>query len=72
MMCITRSEQPHGLLSIREVNRRAFGQDQEASIVDNLRANCNDILSLVALAKDKVVGHILFSPAVIESENGSF
>ena len=70
MICIIRSEQPHDLLSIREVNRRAFGQDQEASIVDKLRENCNDILSLVALAKDKVVGHILFSPAVIEGENG--
>ncbi|MFC1739404.1 GNAT family N-acetyltransferase [Planctomycetota bacterium] len=71
MMCIIRSEQSHDLPSIREVNRRAFGQEQEASIVDNLRENCNDILSLVALAKHKVVGHILFSPAVIEGENGS-
>ena len=69
-MCIIRSEQPNDLLSIREVNRQAFGQDQEASIVDKLRKNCNVVLSLVALAKDKVVGHILFSPAVIEGENG--
>ncbi len=71
MMYIVRSEQPQDVLSIREVNRRAFGQEQEASVVDKLRKNCNDILSLVALAEDEVVGHILFSPALIEGENGS-
>jgi putative acetyltransferase len=71
MLYTIRSEQPQDVLQIREINRRAFGQEQEASIVDKLRENCNDILSLVALVEDEVVGHILFSPAVIEGDNGN-
>ncbi|MHC4538511.1 MAG: GNAT family N-acetyltransferase [Planctomycetota bacterium] len=70
MMYIVRREQPRDVPKIREVNKRAFGQDQEASIVDRLGENCNSILSLVALAGREVVGHILFSPAAIEGENG--
>ncbi len=70
MTYIVRREQPQDISKIREINRRAFGQAQEASIVDKLRENCNSILSLVALAGHEVVGHILFSPAVIEGENG--
>ncbi|MHC4538972.1 MAG: GNAT family N-acetyltransferase [Planctomycetota bacterium] len=66
-----RSEQPQDIASIRELNSQAFGQEQEASVVEKLRENCNDILSLVAVAEDEVVGHILFSPAVIEGEHGS-
>ena len=69
-MYIIRREQPQDVPKIRDVNKRAFGQDQEALIVDRLRENCNSILSLVALAGNEVVGHILFSPAVIEGENG--
>jgi len=69
-MYIIRREQPQDISKIREVNRRAFGREQEALVVDKLRDNCNTILSLVALAGNEVVGHILFSPAVIEGENG--
>jgi len=68
-MYIVRREQPQDISKIREVNKRAFGQEQEALIVDKLRKNCNNILSLVAIADDQVVGHILFSPAVIEGEH---
>jgi putative acetyltransferase len=68
-MYIIRREQPQDISKIREVNKRAFGQEQEALIVDKLRKNCNSTLSLVAIADDQVVGHILFSPAVIEGEN---
>ena len=70
MMYIVRREQPQDVPKIREVNKRAFGQEQEASAVDKLRENCNSILSLVALAGNEVVGHILFSPTVIEGKNG--
>ena len=71
MKYIIRREQPQDVAEISEVNRQAFGREQEAAVVDKLRENCNHIISLVALAEDKVVGHILFSPAVIEWENGS-
>jgi putative acetyltransferase len=71
MVYTIRSEQPQDVLQIREVNRRAFGREQEASVVEKLRENCNEILSLVALVADEIVGHILFSPAVIEGEKRS-
>lgn len=54
--------------AIRQVNERAFGQQVEADIVDRLRDNCPDILSLVAVQEEQVVGHILFSPAKIEGD----
>ena len=69
-MYIVRREQPQDISKIREVNKRAFGREQEALIVDKLRYNCKSMLSLVALAGNEVVGLILFSPAVIEGEKG--
>src|SRR4030065_2630230 len=69
-MSIIRREQPQDIPELREINIRAFGREHEASIVDKLWKNCNSVLSLVALTDGKVVGHILFSPAVIEGENG--
>ncbi|UCG56389.1 MAG: N-acetyltransferase [Phycisphaerales bacterium] len=64
-----RQEQPQDSQAIREVNIRAFGQPQEANVVDKLRQNCNELLSLVATEADTIVGHILFTPATIESED---
>jgi putative acetyltransferase len=63
-----RKEQPLDITPIREVHIRAFGQSQEADIVDQLRQNCNDLLSFVAILGNQVVGHILFSPATIEGQ----
>lgn len=67
---IIRLEQAGDLNDIRDINEKAFGQPQEANIIDNLRENCEDILSLVAIEKEKIVGHILFSPVVIEGKQG--
>jgi putative acetyltransferase len=53
---------------IRIVNTRAFGQPAEANAVAVLRKNCPEGVSLVALDGDKIVGHILFTPAVIEAD----
>ena len=69
-MAIIRREQSQDIPEIREVIIQAFGQEQEASVVDKLRENCNSVLSLVAFTDGKVVGHILFSPAVIEGKHG--
>jgi putative acetyltransferase len=69
-MPLIRREQPQDIPEIRQVHIRAFGQKQEASVVDKLRKKCNSILSLVALTGGKVVGHILLSPAVIEGKHG--
>ena len=66
-MITIREEQPQDIKAIHKVNKLAFGQTLEASLVDKLRQNCDDLLSLVALIQNRIVGHILFSPAVIES-----
>ena len=60
-----REEHPDDVAVVRELNRRAFGQDQESNIVDALRANGAALLSLVATVHDRVVGHIMYSPLSI-------
>ena len=65
-----RREQPEDIPEIRQVNIRAFGREQEASVIDKLRKNCNSVLSLVAFTDGKAVGHILFTPALIEGRHG--
>jgi putative acetyltransferase len=57
-----RDEQSSDIAAIRDVNRRAFGQDQEANIVDALRTNGASLLSLVAATDGQIVGHVMFSP----------
>jgi len=66
-----REERPEDVVSIREVNRRAFGQDQEGNIVDALRSNGAVLLSLVAMQDDQVVGHVLYSPISVGSATGA-
>jgi putative acetyltransferase len=53
---------------IRQVNIRAFSQSAEAEVVDALRIACPEGVSLVAICEGKVVGHILFTPVVIETK----
>lgn len=60
-----RKERDRDLAAIRELNRLAFGQDQEARIVDALRSNHAALLSLVATLNGQVVGHIMYSPASV-------
>ncbi len=67
-----RPEQPADIPAIHEVNHLAFGQPQEAVLVDNLRQSEAFIpgLSLVAIAENEVVGHILFSKIKITDDSG--
>jgi putative acetyltransferase len=70
MMLVTvtiREEQPEDIEAIRYVNQTAFGQHQESRLVDTLRANGGILLSLVAIHSSRVVGYILYSPAIISS-----
>jgi putative acetyltransferase len=60
-----REERQGDLAAIRDLNERAFGQDQEANIVDALRSNAAVLLSLVATSNGHVVGHIMYSPLSI-------
>jgi len=58
---LIRDEEPGELPAIRGVVEAAFGQRQEADLVDRLRADGDGVLSLVAVDGGKVVGHVLFS-----------
>ena len=65
-MTTIRDETPEDAAGVRHVNETAFGQPAEAGLVEKLRQACTDRLSLVAV-EDGVVGHILFTPVVLES-----
>ena len=73
MMIKVREENPTAteIAAIREVNKRAFVQDQEANIVDALRTNRGFLHSLVATLNEDVVGHIVYSPAWIDNLLGA-
>ena len=60
-----REERPDDVAAVRDLNRRAFSQDQESNIVDAVRANGAALLSLVATHNDQIVGHIMYSPVII-------
>ena len=72
MTTTIRSEQPEDHATIHEVNRLAFGQDDEARLVTALRhtEGFDPSLSLVAVRDAQVVGHILFSSIHIETDEG--
>lgn len=71
-MILIRAEtlEDHGF--VRRINELAFGQRNEADLVDALRANARPYVSLVAVVDEEVVGHIFFSPVSVESEGGDF
>lgn len=61
MLIEVQEERPDDVAAIRDLNKRAFGQDQEGNIVDALRSNGAALLSLVATLDGRVVGHIMYS-----------
>jgi putative acetyltransferase len=72
-MITVRPETAEDYAAIREVTLLAFGQEVEARLVEDLRDSPDFIpeLSLVAVQDEQVVGHILFSPMIIETEKGA-
>jgi len=58
--------------SIRYVNEQAFSQENESKLIEKLRNHGFLTISLVAIQDGEIVGHIAFSPVVIESECSSF
>lgn len=67
-MVAIRPEQPEDMADIHRVNAAAFGQPQEADLVDALRRAEMLTISLVAIQIDRIVGHIAFSPVTITSD----
>ncbi|MCP4251000.1 MAG: N-acetyltransferase [bacterium] len=67
-----RPEQPGDYAAIAKICRLAFGGEGESRLVAALRASdeFDPNLSLVAVRDRAVIGHILFSPIRIESDQG--
>ena len=63
MDILIRKEEKKDHKEIYEINRSAFGQENESRLVDKIRKGENFIsdLSLVAEKGGRLVGHILFS-----------
>ena len=67
-----RPQTPADQADVRRVVEDAFGRSEfghngEADIVEQIRDNCRDAVSLVAIIEKKVVGHILFSPVTLST-----
>jgi len=67
-----RGEKSGDIEVIHYVNEQAFGQKEEAVLVDRLRDKGVVTLSLVALEDDSIVAHILFTPVTIESDGAKY
>jgi putative acetyltransferase len=68
MQC--RQEVPADRDAVFDLNRRAFGQEAEAILVDELRDGGFARTSIVAEEAGTIVGHILLSRLTIHSESG--
>jgi putative acetyltransferase len=64
---LVRNERPEDCAAIRLVNEEAFGRQDEADLIDRLRAQRVVLASFVAEAEGLIVGHILFSRMSIET-----
>lgn len=71
-MIKVRRETGEDIAAIHLVNELAFGHEQEADLVDALRQRGAVTLSLVAVAGDDIVGHILFTPVTVVEGDSRF
>ena len=60
-----RPELPTDAEAVRAVNQAAFETNTEADLVELLHQQASPLISLVADDAGSVVGHILFSPAIL-------
>ena len=74
LQIVLRQETQADFSEVFEVNHLAFGQDNEAKLVDALRNNPIVFvpeLSIVATKNNKIVGHILFTKIKIIDDQGN-
>ena len=57
-----REEQIDDIPSVHRINTLAFETESEADLVDVLRESAQPVISLVAVDRDALVGHIMFTP----------
>ncbi len=67
-----RREKPGDVAAVRALLEEAFGQPDEAALVDALRARGAARLSMVAERGGRILGHILFSIVTIGEGDASF
>jgi putative acetyltransferase len=61
-----RAEVPSDADGIRALNRQAFGGEAEAKLVDLLRERGRNIVSLVAVEEEQVIGQVLFTEVSVK------
>ena len=66
-----RDEAVEDIEQVREILRAAFPSDAESKLVDALRASGKAVISLVAMDREQVLGHILFSPVSTTPPSGA-
>jgi putative acetyltransferase len=71
-MVVVRPDRPEDHCAIRRVNTLAFGRPHEGALVEALSRAAQPYVSLVAKVDGQVVGHIFFSPVIIESAEGEY
>jgi putative acetyltransferase len=67
-----RREETGDEAAIRDLNEQAFGQPNEANLVDALRKRGAFVLSMVATDNDQIVGHVLFTEAIVAEAGSQF
>ena len=70
-MALIRPERAGDEAAISRVHTEAFGGPDEAALVDALRGVAEPSISLVAEADSRIVGHVLFTPVTIRSDESS-
>ena len=63
-----REEQIDDLRSVHRINTLAFKTESEADLVDVLRESAQPVISLVAVDRDALVGHIMFTPVELSGK----
>lgn len=72
MLPLIREERSEDEAAVAAIVERAFGRLLEADLVAALRRDGAAALSLVAEQEGRILGHILFSPVIIEGDAEGF
>jgi len=70
MLIIRPQNRPGDLDAIRKLNAAAFAEHGGTEAFDRFRAERADILSLVAEEDGELLGHVLFSPVMLDTPTG--
>src|SRR5512147_799435 len=69
-MPLIRAEQPGDFEPVHALLTASFGREAEARLVDRLRASGKIATALVAEEKERILGHVVLSKIVVDTEAG--